>query len=304
MQVHFGLELLHAEWPGSVVCVGTFDGVHLGHRKVIQRAVEASRDAELPSVLVTFDRHPAHILAPDRCPQAIAPLGDNLEQFEAIGVAIAVVLAFDFGLSQTPAQTFLASYLVEALKAQKLVVGHDFAFGKGREGTPEWLQSRIETEIVPPFELDGNRVSSSAIRQAVAEGRVEDVSRLLGRPFQVSGVVVAGERLGRKLGYPTLNLARSVDQATPADGVYAGYARTSHGRSRAAVSIGMRPAAGGTRRTIEAYLLDYPGDSLYGEHVRLELCQRLREERDYPNLEALAAQIKLDVAETALLPCP
>lgn len=301
MQVHFGLELLNAEWPSSVVCVGTFDGVHLGHQAVIGRATSLAAKHELPCIVVTFDRHPAHVLAPDRCPKAIASLGENLDQFARIGVGVAVVLPFTKELSQTNAQSFFDDALVGCMKATRLVVGHDFAFGKGREGTPEWLQARIETEVVPPFELHGSRVSSSAVRNAVGEGDIEEATRLLGRPFAVSGIVVAGQRLGRTLGYPTANLARSFDQVMPADGIYAGYATTPHGTFRAAVSIGMRPAVGGKDRTIEAYLLDYPGHELYGRNISVALHRRIREERNFDSLDALKEQIARDVAVVASL---
>jgi riboflavin kinase / FMN adenylyltransferase len=301
MQVHFGLELLNAEWANSVVCVGTFDGVHLGHQAVIGRAVNDSAQRELPCIVVTFDRHPAHILSPERCPKAIESLGENLEQFERLGVGVAVVLPFTKELSQTSAQTFFDGALVGALRATRLVVGHDFAFGKGREGTPEWLKARIDTEVVPPYELHGSRVSSSAVRNAIAEGDIEEAERLLGRPFAISGIVVAGQRLGRTLGYPTANLARSFDQVTPAHGIYGGYATTPHGTFRAAVSIGVKPAVGGKDQTIEAFLLDYPGHELYGRNISVSLHRRIREERNFESLEALRQQIARDVAVVASL---
>lgn len=301
MQVHFGLELLNAEWPKSIVCVGTFDGVHLGHQAVIGRACADAAKQELPCIVVTFDRHPAHVLAPDKCPKAIESLGENLEQFDRLGVGVAVVLPFTKELSQTSAETFFNELLVGKLRAVKIVVGHDFAFGKGREGTPEWLKSRIETDVVPPFEIHGVRVSSSAVRAAIATGDIEEAARLLGRPFAVSGIVVSGQRLGRELGYPTANLARSFDQVTPADGIYAGYATTPHGIFRAAVSIGVRPAVGGKDRTIEAFLLDYPGHELYGRNISVALHRRIREERNFDSLDALRDQIARDVAVVASL---
>jgi riboflavin kinase/FMN adenylyltransferase len=298
MQVHFGIGLLRAEWRKSVACVGTFDGVHLGHQAVIMEAVAQARLQELPCVLVTFDRHPAAILAPARCPKALAGLQENLQAFNSLGVSATVVLPFDAELSRMSAERFLREILIGAAKASRLVVGHDFAMGNGREGTAEWLSLRLPTSIVPPFEIDGVRVSSSAIRLAVAEGRMEDAARLLGRPFALSGVVVGGQKIGRKLGFPTANIARSFDQAVPAEGVYAGWLTASKCRFMAAISIGVRPAAGGGDQTVEAYLLDYPGDSLYGMPVELDLIHRLREERDFPSLDALTEQIHLDVEET------
>lgn len=297
MQVHFGVGLLKAEWARAVGCVGTFDGVHRGHQAVIRRAVETAQSAELPCCLVTFDRHPAAVLAPDRCPKALASLEQNLEAFARLGVAVALVLPFDVALSQMSAQDFLNEILEARVRADRLVVGHDFAMGHRRQGTTDWLAERIPTEVVAPFELEGLRVSSSAIRQAVQEGEMELAARLLGRPFAIDGVVVSGQRLGRQLGYPTANLARSFDQVLPPDGVYAARVLWNGGAYDAALAIGTRPAVGGGDRTIEAYLLDYPGDSLYGLAVSMELRHRLREERNFPSLDALKEQMARDVLE-------
>jgi riboflavin kinase / FMN adenylyltransferase len=178
-------------------------------------------------------------------------------------------------------------------------VGHDFAFGKGREGTTEWLKPRIETEVVPPFEVDGHRVSSSLIRQAVADGNLVSASKWLGRNFSITGAVVSGQKLGRQLGYPTINIARSYDGVLPKDGIYAGLAHTARGDFRAAISIGMRPTVEGDQRTLEAYLLDYPGQEIYGTSVDLEFHRRLRGEEKFDSLEALKHQIALDVSAVA-----
>lgn len=304
MQVHFGVASLVAEWKASVACVGTFDGVHLGHRAVIERAVRRARAAEAPAVLVTFDRHPAAILAPERCPPTVAPLEANLREFARLGVGATVVLAFDRAMSETPAASFLADILRGALRASEIVIGSDFAFGRHREGTAEWLGSRIATDVVPPLLVDGVRASSTAVRAAVAQGEVVAAQCLLGRPFEVAGVVVAGEKLGRQMGYPTLNLARSVRQVVPKEGVYAGRARTPEGVFRAAIGVGVRPTVRtGAERTIEAFLLDYAGDALYGASVDLAFLHRLRDEERFPNLEALIEQMGRDVERTrALVP--
>lgn len=295
MQIHFGIDLMRAEWNRAVACIGTFDGVHRGHQAVIAAAVREARSTDSPCVLVTFDRHPAAVLAPERCPKAISSLQANLRHFEELSVAVAVVLRFDAALSETSAQHFLDAILRGAIKADRLVIGHDFAMGNHREGSPEWLQSRIPTTVIPPFEIDGERVSSSHVRRAVVAGEMDRVQRWLGRPFAIEGIVVEGDKLGRQLGYPTANLARSYDQVDARDGVYAGRLTCEDGQFMAAVSIGTRPAVGGARRTIEAYLLDYPGQSLYGRPVTLELVQYLRPELDFPNLDQLIEQIALDV---------
>ena len=300
MQVHFGVEPMHPEWPSAIVCIGTFDGVHLGHQAVIRRAVTLAAERELPCVVVTFDRHPSAILAPDRKPPALASLEENLAEFADLGAAATVILSFKKSLSETSASEFLQHILRGSLKASCLVVGHDFALGRGREGSGEWLAQHIETIIVPPVELNGTRVSSSDVRRAVLSGNVQTARTLLGRPFSLQGVVVGGQKLGRNLGYPTVNLARSFDQALPVDGVYAGACRTPHGLFRAAISIGTRPTveeAG--KRLIEAFLLEYSGQALYGRDVTLRFFDRLRGQERYESFEALTAQIELDVAAAA-----
>lgn len=297
MQVHFGVGTLRAEWQKAVVCVGTFDGVHLGHQAVVRSAVHLAQTHELPCVLVTFDRHPAAVLAPSRCPKTIAGLQENLRAIKSLGVSAIAVLPFDTELSRMSAERFLREILLGSVRASKIVVGHDFAMGHGREGTTEWLSARVPTLVVPAFEVDGLRVSSSAIRQAVSAGEMERAKALLGRSFALSGVIVGGQKLGRKLGYPTANIARSFDQVMPMDGIYASWMETPLGRFKAATSIGTRPAVGGQDRTIESYLLDYPGDSIYGASIELELVHRVREERNFPTLEALTSQIERDVQD-------
>jgi len=298
MQVHFGFDLFRAEWDESTVCIGTFDGVHLGHQRVIRIAVDTARKAEMPSVLVTFDRHPTSVTAPEKKPPAIDSLYQNFERFSELGIAVCMVLPFTREFMQTPAADFFEQTLKAKLHASRMVVGHDFAFGHGREGDANWLAKRIPTDIVPPFELDGQRVSSSAIRRAVMEGKPELAAKWLGRPFETTGVVVVGQRVGRTLGFPTINLARSFDQVTPADGVYAGICRTVNGTFAAAVNVGRRPTVDGNARTIEAHLIDYPGTDLYGTAVRLAFVRKLRDEIRFGSLEDLQCQLGQDVQRT------
>lgn len=296
MQVHVGLDLLKVEWNRSVACIGTFDGVHLGHRQVIEATVARSLERGLPSVIITFDRHPASILVPDRCPRPIASLDSNLHQFRKMGISLALVLPFTRQLADTSAEQFFDEAIRTCVRADLVVVGHDFAFGHDRVGTPDWLATRIETEVIPAFEIGGTRISSSAVRRAVAEGHVEVANTLLGRPFAIEGAVVRGAQLGRKLGYPTANVARTFNQITPGDGIYSGEARTQNGRFRAAISIGGRPTIDATSRTIEAYLLDYKGESLYGTSITLEVQRKLRDQIKFEDLESLKEQMAKDVA--------
>lgn len=295
MQVHFGLDQLKPAWDQAVVCIGTFDGVHVGHRSVIRTAVEEAERRGWPCALLTFDRHPAAVLAPERCPVSVGTLAGNLREFEALGVSVAIVLAFTRELSLTSAEEFLNDTLKRRLRASEIVVGQDFAFGHKRQGTPEWLCERISTKIVPPVTVDGQRVSSSAIRAAILAGQVEQACRWLGRPFELGGVVVRGARKGRELGFPTLNLAPTSNQAVPADGVYHCTCTTPWGEFEAAGSVGTRPTFDGSDRVIEAHLLDYAGDDLYGKPVRLRFHSRIREQARFETVEELRRQMAADV---------
>ncbi|MBS1723742.1 MAG: bifunctional riboflavin kinase/FAD synthetase [Armatimonadetes bacterium] len=295
MKVFFGTDLVTATWPAATICIGVFDGVHLGHQTVIRSAVEKARENGEPCALVTFDRHPAWILAPDRVPASLATLSQNLEQFARMEIDIGVVLPFNRAIADTSADEFFGQTLLGKLHAARVVVGHDFAFGHDRAGTTAWLSQRIETHVVPPFEMDGHRVSSTEIRSAVATGDMVLAGRLLGREFSLQGIVVPGEQLGRTLGFPTANVAADPLQALPADGVYAASCATPFGRFLAATSIGTRPTVGGKGRTIEAYLIDYPGQLLYGRSVEVSFKNRIRDELHFEHVDALVEQIGKDV---------
>lgn len=296
MLLHFGTDTIQPEWDQSVVSIGTFDGVHLGHQDLLRRTVLSAREREWPSIVVTFDRNPTAIVNPEKTPFSIASLNDNCRMIGSLGISLAVILEFNATISRMSAQEFFDKIVIGKLRAAKIVVGHDFAFGNARVGTPEWLSQRIETEIVEPFLVDGERVSSSVIRSKVQAGDVEGVAVLRGAPFEIPGVVVKGQQLGRTIGFPTVNIARSTNQITPKDGIYAGWAKCAGGEFKAAISIGMRPTVAGQNRTIEAFLLDYPGDNLYGQAMTLGLVKRLRDEQKFDSLDALVEQMQHDVA--------
>jgi riboflavin kinase/FMN adenylyltransferase len=230
----------------------------------------------------------------------VATLEQNLRQFRRLGVSICVILPFERAMADTSADAFAAMVLDDALRAKQIVVGHDFAFGRGRAGTPEWLSHRYETVVVEPFLVDGVRVSSSAVRAAVAQGQMAEAAKWLGRPFALAGVVVAGQKLGRTLGFPTANLALAVDQVLPGDGVYSGWAHYDGLNVEAAISVGTRPTVDGQTRLVEAFLLEPPREPLYAKAMEVAFHAKIRDQIAFDSLDLLTAQMHKDVAEVRL----
>jgi riboflavin kinase/FMN adenylyltransferase len=297
MQIVYGFDSISSDWPESTVCIGVFDGVHLGHQAVLREVVSKARMAGRPAVAITFDRHPMAVLSPENCPKSILSPTTNIEKIADEGIDATVVATFDAAFSRVSAEDFYVDYLLGRLRAAEIVVGHDFAFGHKREGTPNWLRKRISTHVHPALELDGERISSSAIRAAISEGRVSDASRMLGREFALAGVVVRGQRLGSELGVPTANLAPLFDQVLPSAGIYAGRARTTDGAFAAAISVGWRPSIPDAGFAIEAHLIDFTGGDLYGRSISLEFVERLRDEVSFESVTQLAAQMRIDIED-------
>jgi riboflavin kinase / FMN adenylyltransferase len=269
--------------PRASVAVGTFDGVHLGHRAVIEGA---------ESVL-TFDPHPVSVVSPRHTPKLLTRPERKAELIAGLGVEEMIVIPFDGEFARRPAPQFIDEVLVEALQAQRVSVGENFRFGHKAKGDARMLAAdeRFATDVHPLLEVDGEIVSSSHIRGLVLAGDVAAANRLLGTPFQLCGEVVRGDERGRELGFPTANLIPDEALACPGHGVYACLA---DGRA-AAVSIGVRPTfKTGRGELIEAYLLDFEGD-LYGSPLRLDFVERLRGERRFDTPEALVAQMHRDV---------
>lgn len=283
-----------AERRPRIVALGTFDGVHLGHREVIADA----------DTVVTFDPHPMTVLAPGRVPPQLTTLDRRARLVGALGVDELVLVPFDAHTAGRTAQDFVDEVLVDALQATAVRVGENFRFGFDAQGTPALLQtcSSFETIVVPVLRRAGESVSSTRIRELVARGAVGEAAELLGTPFALDGTVEHGEKRGRELGYPTANLVPTAGHALPAHGVYACRANLQDGTVlAAAVSIGIRPqfeTALGV--LVEAYLLDFSGD-LYGQPLELEFLERLRGEERFDGVDALIAQMERDVEDTRRL---
>jgi riboflavin kinase/FMN adenylyltransferase len=269
----------------SKVAIGTFDGVHLGHRAVIEGA---------DSVL-TFDPHPLQILHPAAAPKLIMPFKVKRDVIDGLGVEELVVIPFDREFSAIPAEGFIEHVLLERLGAKEVSVGENFRFGAKARGDPEMLQSREEfsTRVVPLVEVDGETVSSTRIRALIEVGDVEAAMRCMGAPFILEGPVVEGDKRGRELGFPTANLIPDDRFVWPGHGVYAAFANGHP----AAVNIGVRPTfESGRGVLIEAYLIDREED-LYGQNLRIAFVSRLRGERRFPSVEELIAKMHDDVEE-------
>ncbi|MDQ4132772.1 MAG: bifunctional riboflavin kinase/FAD synthetase [Actinomycetota bacterium] len=292
---------------GSAVTIGAFDGVHLGHLAVLRDLRRRAAALGHPTVLVTFDRHPAQVVRPESAPELLTDLNQKLELLEASGqVDYAVVLRFDAQRAAEEADAFIEEVLVEALHARLVVVGEDFHFGRRRGGNVALLRRRgaergfevVGLRLVPAGGGPSRPVSSTAIRELLHRGDVAAAAELLGRPHEVRGVVTTGDqRGGRELGFPTANVTVPPDILLPADGIYAGwYQRPDGTRHRAAISRGRRPTfhPDAVNSVLEAYLLDFDGD-LYGERARVCFVARLRDEQRFDSADQLVHQMKRDV---------
>ncbi|HEX4527417.1 MAG TPA: riboflavin biosynthesis protein RibF [Gaiellaceae bacterium] len=269
------------------VAIGTFDGVHLGHRAVVRAAVDSARSGGLIPTVVTFHPHPRTVLG-NRV-ELLSTLERRLELLAAAGIEDVLVVEFSPEIAGLEPERFARQYLL-AIGAQVVVAGVGFRFGKQRAGDLEFLRGLgLDVRQVPLVE----GVSSTRIRQLAHAGEIESAARLLGRPIEVEGTVVSGDQRGGTLGFPTANLAVDAEVLVPGFGIYAGAA----GARRAAISIGVNPHYGGTERRVEAYLLDWTGD-LYGDRIVLELWRRLRDERAFGSEAELVDQIARDVQQT------
>jgi riboflavin kinase/FMN adenylyltransferase len=277
--------------------VGSFDGVHLGHADVIRRTVAAAaRDGAQPA-LMTFEPHPRCVLDPANCPQSVTTLQEKLALVESLGIEHAIVIRFDRALAGLSPQQFL-DLIAPAMEVKRWVVGFDFAFGRERRGNADWLRANGHVvDVVPPFTLNGKELHSSDVRRLVTLGEMEEVTRLLGREYSMAGPVEAGDKVGRRLGFPTANIGIEPNKLVPALGAYAGRAVAQEGKFIAALSVGYRPTFGGTQLRVEAFLLDFEGD-LYQRRLELTFVRYLHPDITFPNTDELVQQLRRDVADT------
>ena len=308
------LDDVPADLGPTVATLGNFDGVHRGHRAVVETVTRLAHERGLASVAVTFDPHPVAVLHPERAPAAIASLEHRLDLLEELGLDGVVVIEFTREYAQLTPEAFVHETFVDGLRAQVVVVGEDTRFGLHNTGdihTMRELGERFGFEVVVQGTVgdhltDGLRSwSSSALRRAIAEGNMRAAAEILNRPHRVAGVVVHGHKRGRDLGYPTANLSADSEGLVPADGVYAGWLERpaldrSHPDRRlpAAISVGTNPTFGDPERTVEAYVLDRTDLELYGEEVWVDFVQRLRDNLRFESIDDLLEQMATDVDHT------
>jgi riboflavin kinase/FMN adenylyltransferase len=297
-----GIEALPAADGPAVVTVGFFDGVHLGHQAVITRTVSLARNRGVPSIAVTFDRHPREVFAPGTEPRQLTSPARKAELIAALGVDILLVLAFTEEFSRVPADEFAKQILVERLHAEHVAVGENFTFGHKALGNVETLIDLGRTlgfgaEGVPLLEVGGRTVSSTAIRSALADGDVTWPRLALGRRYRVDGRVGEGAGRGKTLGWPTANLDLPPKMLLPGKGVYAGTATLPAGRWTAAVNVGTNPTFGVEPLHLEAFLLDFDGD-IRGEEMSVEFWERVSGEERFDSIDALVEKIAADVRRT------
>jgi len=289
---------------GGVGTIGNFDGVHLGHRKILETVVARAREIGRPSFAITFEPHPMAVLRPDRAPRRIQTLRQKEEVIEAIGVDFLLVIAFTRDFSLTEPEDFVRTLLRDRLGASELYIGAHFAFGRGKRGDLALL-TRLGSECgfaasaVPEVLYEGEPVSSTRVRRALERGAIAEADAMLGRAYELDGIVSRGDRVGHQIGVPTINLEPE-NELAPLDGVYVTEIEIrSFGRRFPSVTnIGRRPTLyEAYTTTIETYVLDFSSD-VYGDRIRLFFLDRLREERKFPSIMDLKEQIQIDIEDT------
>lgn len=284
----------------TVVTVGTFDGVHRGHRDVVERLVARAGELGVASVLVTFEPHPMEIVNLAAAPLLLTTRDEKLEVLAETGLEYLAVVPFTPALARYSAEEFVTSVLRRCFRMKELLIGHDHGFGRQRAGNAEVLaelgrKEGFRVEMVAPVQArDGHSISSTSIRRAVAGGDLERAAESLGRPYSVSGEVVPGEKRGRTIGYPTVNLGPPPPRKLlPPEGVYAVRAQTSRGPFGGMMNLGPRPTFGDAETSLEAHLFE-SSEELYGTNVRLDFIARLRDTRKFPSADALRSQLQVD----------
>jgi riboflavin kinase/FMN adenylyltransferase len=286
------------------ITIGTFDGVHLAHTTAIRHLCQVSSANGWNTIVITFDNHPRCVLDPDHCPPLITTLDEKLTILDGLGVDVTWVMPFTPELAGLSPEDFMRR-VGSRVDIRHFVSGPDFALGHERGGDNAWLReygerNGFDTEVMPSLEVDGVELHSSDIRRLLEAGEVSRAATLLGRPFRLQGPVESGARVGRRLGFPTANVALPPGKLIPGEGIYAGVVKLPTGEWPGALSIGRRPTFDGERLVVEVHILDFSGD-IYGVEIGVDIIERLRGQEKYEGVDALVSQIALDVEETRRL---
>ena len=292
------------KFKDTVLTLGNFDGLHLGHRKILQALSSRARELGLKSVVYTFDPHPLKVIAPEKSPPLIMTLEEKARLLEGFEIDYMVVADFTKKLAQKDPRDFVKEVLVKRLRAKEVIVGHDYAFGKGKRGTITHLRRLSEefgfdVTVIDAYKLKGLVVSSSLVRDEIRRGRPGSAARLLGRDFTVTGRVVRGADIGHSLGFPTANI-KATTELRPKEGVYAVRAEIEGSSYSGVANIGCAPTFGGKDSTIEIHLFDFD-ELLYDKEMTVAFVRRLRNEKSFTDKESLIGQIKRDVARAKKL---
>jgi len=301
MECIHGTDKLKLPLPEAAISIGNFDGLHKGHRVLIEQLLQISKERQIPSVVFTFYPHPLKVLAPDKDLRRLFLVDDLIEQLEQAGVDHLVLQPFSRRFSQLAPEDFLDQFLRTPLRPKAIVVGHDFRFGASRGGTIKTLESycqahQIDLNIIAPVAFEGGVVSSTRIRHLIASGQVEDAAKLLGREFYVKGVVAAGDGRGAKIGFPTANV-RLVSESLPKAGVYVTATEVKGQWYPSVTNIGKNPTFLEQKTSrpmrVESHIFDFAED-IYGTEVRVRFYQFVREEKKFDSVESLVSQIQYD----------
>lgn len=280
----------------TVIALGTFDGVHRGHQKVISSAVKYARRMRVPAIVITFDPHPQQLIVPERGLKLLTTLEERQELFYQLGIDKVVVIRFDHQVQRLSYEEFVKKYLVNRLKAKKVFVGFDYAFGRRRTGDVSALRRLgkkygFSVKVVEPVSVRHHPVKSRIIRELISAGKFKKAVCLLGHPYQITGRVVRGARRGKNLGFPTANLRINSHKLIPAHGVYAGRV----GERKCVVNIGARPTFGTDHTVVEVHILNFK-QNIRGRTLKVNLIKRLRDEKQFSDVEELKEQIRKDIA--------
>ncbi len=301
MDVIRGIENIPTNLHCAVVTIGNFDGIHLGHQLIIRRLVEEARRENCPAIVISFDPHPKMVLHPERRPfYLITSMEEKIRLLAGLDVDTFILIPFSLEYARTTAEEFVRGVLAERLHIRKIIIGHDYTFGRGKEGNEAFLSSfgrllGFEVEVMNAVRVGETTVSSTRIREALLAGEVRLAASLLGRPYNLSGRVVPGNRRGVRLGFPTANISPD-KELVPARGVYAVQVLLEGIRHKGALSIGINPTFSDERRSIEVYILDFNED-IYGKTLDMLFIERLRDEIRFASPEKLIAQIDRDIAQ-------